>query len=63
MISVPKRVFVYPSVDSQGQESQWVVRYSNDDPPVYQERRQKDMPLENPHYHWDWIDWSCCGDE
>jgi len=28
-------------------------RYSYDNPPLYQERRQKDMGADNPHYHWD----------
>ena len=43
------------------QENERVARYSRDNPPLYQERRQKDMGPDNPYYHWDVID--DCDDE
>ena len=37
---------------------------SRDDPPLYQERRQKDMGPDNLHYHWDLMEaLSSDGDE
>ena len=44
--------------DTPYQENDW---YSLDEPPPYQERRQKDMGPDNPYYHWDVID--DCDDE
>jgi len=40
-------------VPNSPQENDW---YSLENPPLYQERRQKDMGADNPHYHWDVID-------
>ena len=33
--------------------------YETESKPIFQERRQKDMGPDNPHYHWDYIDPRC----
>ena len=47
----------------QEKRNERVARYIHDAPPLYKERRQKDMAPDSQHYHWDWIDWSDSGDE
>ena len=45
-------------------ESHYPQENDNDDSTPYQERRQKDMGADNPHYHWDYTETLCfCGNE
>ena len=38
------------------QENDRIARYFRDNPPLYQERRQKDMGAENPNAYWDFME-------